>query len=92
MTTSSGECTDDARAQRRRERHVGHSGCSELVAPEARVASFGFGELQKDVAPIGVGLGGSERVVQRRSVQLVDEVGAKSLDVSYSLHGVASRL
>jgi hypothetical protein len=86
------EYADDARAQRGRERHIGDSGSSELVAPEAGVARFGCGELQEDVAPIRVDLGGSERVVERRAVQLVDEVGAKSGDVIHSLHGVVSRL
>jgi len=56
------------------------------------VTRFGFGKLQEDVAPIRVGLGRGQRVVQRCAIQLVDEVGAKSLDVGYSLHGVVSRL
>ena len=91
-TEAARERADHACTQRRRERNIRHSRSRELVTPEARMACFGFGELQEDVAPIRVALGRSERVVERCAVELVDEVGAKSLDVVHALHGVVSKL
>ena len=91
-TEATSECADYSRAQGRGERHIRHSRGCELVPPEVRMARFRFGQLQEDVAPIRVALGCSERVVERCAVELVDEVGAKSLDVIHALHGVVSKL
>jgi hypothetical protein len=81
-----------AGAQRRRERHVGHTGGGQLVAPETRMPRFGFGELLEDVASVRVALGRRERLIECGAVELVDQVGAKSLDVVDRLHGVVNRL
>ena len=91
-TEATRERAQHACAQRRRERHVGHARGGQLVTPETRMPRFGFRKLQEDVAPVRVALGGGERVVQRSAVELVDEIGAKSLDVVHGFHGVVSRL
>ncbi len=91
-TEAARERADQARAQRRRERNICNACSSELVAPEARMPRLGFGQLQEDVAPARIALGSSERVVERRAVQLVDEVGAKALDVVRGLHPVIDRV
>jgi hypothetical protein len=91
-TEAAGERTDHACAQRWRERYVGHARGSQLVAPEASMTRLCFGELQKDVATIRIPLGCGESVVERRTVELVDEIGSKARDVVDRLHGVVSRL
>jgi hypothetical protein len=89
-TEAARERAQQTRAQRWGERHVGDSRGRQLVAPEARMACFRFGELQEDVTPIRIGLGRSERAVERGAVELIDEVGAKSLDVVRGLHRAAA--
>src|SRR5579863_5840360 len=75
------EPSQDARTKARYKHFLSNAGSLEFAAPELRMLRFGLRELQEQLAPDRIRLGGSEPRVERGSVQLIAQVLTETRDV-----------